>query len=184
VLPLELLDFRGKLENKAALLSWTTAQEKDVLGFEIERSIDQKSFEKIGFVAAKNQVSTQSYSFNDIALKQMIQYYRLKINDLDGSFTYSKVIAIQTAERGGKAAFVLAPNPVSTEMQVVFSSLPESAFDLRITDRAGRRVLEQHYSTSEAKTLTIPVNNLLAGHYIVTVQMPNGTVQSVKMHKL
>jgi hypothetical protein len=183
-LPLELLDFAGKLENNAALLTWTTAQEKEVLGFDIERSIDQKSFEKIGFVAAKNQTSTQSYSFKDNALKQIIQYYRLKSKDIDGTYTYSKVIAIQTAAQSSKATFAIAPNPVPAEMQVIFNEIPDTDFDLRITDMTGRQVYQQHYTLSEAKTLVIPMEKLSTGNYIVSLQLPNRPIQSLKIRKL
>jgi Secretion system C-terminal sorting domain len=183
-LPLELLNFTGALENQSALLYWTTAQEKSVLGFDVERSMDQKSFEKIGFVAAQNQVLTQSYAFNDNILKQNIQYYRLKMKDIDGSYQYSKVIAIQTVERNNKAEFVIAPNPVQSEMQLIFSQMPNRAFDLRITDMTGRQVYERHYDLSDEKTLNIPMENVVAGNYIVTVRMPNGMIQSVKMRKL
>jgi hypothetical protein len=182
-LPLELLDFSGKLENKTAVLSWTTVQEKDVLGFDIERSTDQKSFEKIGFVDAKNQLAPQTYRFKDVVLRQAIQYYRLKIKDRDGSFTYSKVISIQTGERGSQPDFVIAPNPVQAEMQLIFGTMPDTDFDLRIADMAGRQVYERHFAVSEEKTLVIPTENLVVGAYLVTLRMPNGLLRTVKMRK-
>jgi photosystem II stability/assembly factor-like uncharacterized protein len=184
VLPLELLDFGGALENKAVLLTWTTAQEKKLLGFEIERSIDQKTFEKIGFVEAKNKIATQFYSFKDILLKPTIYYYRLKIKAIDDLSSYTKVISIQNSERNGRNLFQIAPNPVQSEMQLIFNEMPDNDFDLRITDRAGRLVYERYYSVLEEPFLRIPMETISSGYYIVTLRQSNGVVQSVSMRKL
>jgi photosystem II stability/assembly factor-like uncharacterized protein len=182
-LPLELLSFTGALEHKSALLHWTTAQEKAVFGFDVERSVDQKSFEKIGFVAAQNQVATQSYAFKDDVLKQSIQYYRLKMKNIDGSYNYSKVISIQTGTGGGKTEFRIAPNPVQTEMHVIFSQMPDTEFDLRITDMTGKLVYEQHYSDLGANILTIPMEKISSGNYMVSLHKPNTPIQSVRIYR-
>ncbi|MEY4935057.1 MAG: hypothetical protein RIS64_1416 [Bacteroidota bacterium] len=187
-LPLELLNFSGGLENKSILLNWETAQEKNIFGFEIECSYGMtngtQTFEKIGFVEAKNKIDPQFYRFTDFTLKQNVQYYRLKIKEIDGFYKYSKVISIQNGARNSKNAFVIAPNPVQTEMQIIFNQIPDTTFDLRLTDMAGKVVYERHYSVLEETILTIPMEKISSGSYIVTLRKPNGIIQSVKMRKL
>jgi predicted outer membrane repeat protein len=72
--PVTLKDFSGKAEPSQNLLTWTTATELNNLGFDIERSADAITFEKIGFVKAKGQNSTYDFADTD---PLSISYYRL-----------------------------------------------------------------------------------------------------------
>jgi hypothetical protein len=187
VLPLDLLDFKGQVENKTALLAWTTAQMTGVLGFEIERSLATGSiqkFEKIGFVPATNLPTIQYFNFKDDDLKKNIQYYRLKIKEIDGTYHYSKTIALQNPEIGGKAGFTIAPNPVQAEMQLILHDLPEQDFKISIADMAGKVVLERNYPVGADNRLLIPTDQLLKGTYIVTLKTLNRSAQSIKMRKI
>jgi hypothetical protein len=49
---------------------------------------------------------------------------------------------------------------------------------------AGKVVYERHYSVLEETILTIPMEKISSGSYIVTLRKPNGIIQSVKMRKL
>lgn len=52
VLSVNLLDFKAKATAGGALLTWSTSQEKDNAGFELEKSLDGINFQKIGSVGA------------------------------------------------------------------------------------------------------------------------------------
>jgi hypothetical protein len=92
VLPLELLDFTGKLDkNDKITLNWRTATEQNTEAFDVEQSADAKTFEKIGTVKARGSNST--YVFTDEQGLKGITYYRLKIKDFDGKTSYSKVLS-------------------------------------------------------------------------------------------
>ena len=71
VLPVELLDFKGRYispfggQGAGNLLTWTTANEQNTVQFDIERSINGQTFEKIGTVKTKGSNST--YEFTDNA---------------------------------------------------------------------------------------------------------------------
>jgi Secretion system C-terminal sorting domain len=187
VLPLNLLDFKGQVENKTALLTWTTAQMTGVLGFEIERSLETSNaqkFEKIGFVPVTNFPAIQYFNFKDDDLKKNIQYYRLKIKEIDATYHYSKIIALQIPELGGKAGFTIAPNPVQAEMQLIIHDLPAQDFQISIADMAGKVVLERNYPVGTDNRLLIPTEALLKGTYIVTLKTVNRPAQSVKMRKI
>jgi PQQ-dependent dehydrogenase (s-GDH family) len=70
-LPVRLLSFTGSLiNNNATLLTWVTGNEVNTANFEIERSIDGNSYDKIGTVAASGTSSSEtnySYTDNDVA---------------------------------------------------------------------------------------------------------------------
>ena len=54
VLPVALLNFKGQIKDDNALLTWSTANEINNKGFEVEVSRDNKTFSSIGFVAQLN----------------------------------------------------------------------------------------------------------------------------------
>ena len=92
-IPVELIDFTGKNTMGLNRLTWQTASEINSSHFDIERSHDGISFEKIGETKAQGKATT--YQFLDNA-PLTISYYRLKEISIDGIGTLSKVIEIST----------------------------------------------------------------------------------------
>ena len=90
-MPIELRHFSGKSVGKNALLEWETANESGVRYFDIEKSLDGKSFSTIGSSLAHNTPSV--YRLLDEQFTTSA-YYRLKTNDLDGSIHLSNTVFI------------------------------------------------------------------------------------------
>jgi Secretion system C-terminal sorting domain len=107
-LPLTLLDFTAKADNKAAFLTWKTANERNVSHFEIERSADSKQWTKM---SEKKAGFTEGYAFTDEnAFEQSFApFYRLKIVDYDGRTAYSP---IRQVAKGKADDLKIYPNPV------------------------------------------------------------------------
>ena len=116
-LPLTLVDFSVRAQNGEALLQWTTTNEMNVRGFDIERSFDGSHFETIGFVKAQNG-QKGSYSYHDkLDAENKKVYYRLKMKDLDGRFEYSDIRSILFK---GANHWALRQNPVSENILIDF----------------------------------------------------------------
>jgi phosphoheptose isomerase len=111
-LPVELLYFAGEATDKGNLLTWATASEENNEGFEIQKSTDGRTFEKVGFVAGNGtSFDQQTYVFLDGYIGDAIAYYRLKQMDFDGDFEYSELIVLHN--NGTTTAEVLLyPSPV------------------------------------------------------------------------
>lgn len=109
-LPVSLISFKGERTGEGTvLLSWETASEISNAGFEIERSFSTTSrFSRAGFVEPVRNGSGQ-YTFPDLNKHQGITYYRLKQVDLDGTFSYSQIIAVDGMK--GEITLFAAPNP-------------------------------------------------------------------------
>jgi sugar lactone lactonase YvrE len=108
VLPLNLLSFTGTKNNSGNLLEWKTANEINTKAFTIERSNDGINFIGIGNVNASGNVNA-NYNFTDADKYNGIVYYRLKMIDVDGRFTYSNIIKLSTLNL---QLSTLYPNPV------------------------------------------------------------------------
>lgn len=108
-LPVHLISFSGKASSEGNILSWSTAEEVNNEGFEVERSQNGVMFEKMGSVTGKGTMSTRvDYQFID--KKPLANaYYRLKQLDFDQSFTFSRTINVKN-ESGIK--MIVYPNPV------------------------------------------------------------------------
>jgi hypothetical protein len=113
ILPLNLISFSGKVINQSTTLNWQTANELNTQSFDIERSLDGKKFEQIGSIASKNSSELQNYSFidkNSALTNSDILYYRLKMIDLDGKFSYSKIVAVSLEKEN---SINISPNPTN-----------------------------------------------------------------------
>jgi Secretion system C-terminal sorting domain len=167
-LPVELVAFKGKVQQGKALLTWATASETNNMGFDIEKSLDGKNFDKIAFVKG-NGISTitQNYHFTDFNFTQNA-YYRLKQVDVDGTFDYSKTIALNTEGSKNKAILKSYPNPV-VDILTVEASVAETA-QLEIIDAVGRVVFKQNV---ESGNYQIPTSDLVKGIYIVKLSYKN-----------
>jgi hypothetical protein len=113
-LPLRLVNFSGKREKSINHLSWQTAQEENVSHFQIERSTDAKAFATIHTMPARNGAS-QQYGYSDAYNNEGKVYYRLKMVDLDKTFAYSRIIALDGTSG---MPITLFPNPVKTTVKL------------------------------------------------------------------
>jgi hypothetical protein len=145
-LPLTLLSFNGVLKNNQSVLTWSTTNEINNKGFDIEKSTNGRNYIKIGFVNGKGNTSSVSqYNFADAHLENKTNFYRLKQTDIDGRFSYSPVVQIHY-KNTDEYQLTIAPNPFSNSTTVSFfltSSLtmPGSGHvSLQVHDMMGRLV--------------------------------------------
>jgi len=168
-LPVELITFEGESRYAEAYLIWTTANEVNSAYFEVEHSLDGRAFASIGKVAAQGESSTlQFYDFTHELPAKGVNYYRLKQVDNDGSFEYSRIVALSFS----KAAVEVYPNPAIDHVVVVIDK--DLAFDkhatINVYNSLSQLVQTQTMSTENYK---IKVNDLPNGTYIIQVNIGN-----------
>jgi len=89
--PVELVYFKGDSKNNTAILTWSTAMEKNNDYFILERSDDAVSWNELGKIKGNGtSTSTNYYSYSDIN-PFPVNYYRLKQVDYNGDYTYSHI---------------------------------------------------------------------------------------------
>ena len=101
ILPVEISSFTGKNIKESNVLRWTTESERNSMNFELQRSNDGNQWETISTsVASGNSSITLNYSSVDLNFPKMVNYYRLKQNDIDGvSSIHTKTVVIDNSER-------------------------------------------------------------------------------------
>jgi hypothetical protein len=96
-LPVSLVNFSAKKSNSSININWTTDDESGMSNYQVQRSSDGRNFSNIQSVQSRNSVSRISYSATDNKPLNGIGYYRLKMVEVDGSATYSKIVTVQFA---------------------------------------------------------------------------------------
>jgi hypothetical protein len=174
LLPVELLFLAGLPNGNAVDLTWATASEKTSSHFVVERSGNGFDFTPIGRVAAAgNSQYRIDYAFTDHDPFTGVNYYRLKLVDLDGRTDVSNVIAVAFKGNGDKV--MVYPNPATDQLNLAVELPDQATVTLRILDATGRMVRELHPVMEPGQTaLGIDVGNLAPGPYLVHLGSSNG----------
>lgn len=163
-LPLELLAFRAKAVGESQVdVDWNTAQEREVAGYEVQRSADGHQFVSIGLVAAKNG-RAQAYHFVDSKPLPGVSYYRLNMKEAKERSRYSPVEVVRFGQKNTVRAY---PNPVARGLEIVVETDLKEAFDVTVTDAAGKQVLRQNCAGGTARLGTA---QMPAGIYFYKVE--------------
>ncbi len=178
VIPVELVNFQGQLyPNKSQnakpddqnteggiLLTWQTASELRFSHFEVERSMDSKSWAKLIDQTARG--TANDYQTIDDKPVYGINYYRLKMVDNDGSFTYSKTVAIEWTKPSSKQ-WTVFPNPVKNKLYLTGNEDISGEKPVQVLDITGKVVLK---TTINQIRNGLSVNNLSNGSYILDIK--------------
>ena len=173
ILPVTLLDFSGKKDGTANLLTWRTATEQNNRGFELQRSANGTDFISIAFVPTKaatggNSTAELHYNYTDAKPFAAGSYYRLKQVDFDGKSTLSNVVLIKGSRGNELMLSAIYPNPVSTTLNVAINAPGPQKVTVMITDLAGRTVQQQTMELQAGNnTATLSVATLQSGVYFV-----------------
>ncbi len=168
-IPLQLLGFRAARGETGAILRWQTAQEVNTSRFEVAFGTDGRQFTTIGTVAALRNTGTGQYNYlHTTAPAGGNAYYRLKMIDADGTFSYSPIIRLEDS-RTDKIGTVW-PTLVTDGLIRVYPGPGMTA--VAVFDAQGRRVLNTAVSNSNVQTLSAAT--LAKGVYTVRLQGGDG----------
>lgn len=169
-LPVRLGSFTAMASEAAVRLEWTTHSEKDNAGFDVERSTDARRFVKIATVKGFGDSETDNhYQWIDRSPLAALSYYRLRQNDLDGTFAYSVIRAVNNSSF---QSFTVYPNPASTLLTLDLKENKVSG-ELVITNALGQNVLRSN--SGKGGTIQLDVSGLSAGIYFYSLGNATGS---------
>ncbi|UXX79712.1 T9SS type A sorting domain-containing protein [Reichenbachiella carrageenanivorans] len=163
-LPVELLAFDATDYLNHVFLQWQTASEINHDYFEIQRSRDGENFEAIGRLSSHhNSYEIQTYDWKDYSPSpSSTSYYRLKMVDFDGSFEYSKTIAV-THNAG--SSITLYPNPAKESISITADAEIERIEIFNTSGQQLRADLHDH---------TIDLSGIAPGIYALAIVSSGG----------
>jgi hypothetical protein len=172
-LPVKMLYFTATaIENSYIRLDWATAQEIDNQGFEVQRSTDGQTFEKIGWIDGHgNSTTTNTYTLNDKDVQQGVTYYyRLKQIDFDADFEYSNIVSASI--KGENSVDVLGMYPNPTTGKVIIEVVLPNQQDVKVAliDLLGRTMKDETVSVPKGfSNIQLDYNGVAAGTYSVSI---------------
>lgn len=170
IVPLTLLNFDAVDNSTSVLLQWQTTREQFMTGFQIERSTDGKKFETIGSTAVNNGYNlVNNYSFADLHPLHVKSFYRLKIKDQDGSFTYSRIIALRREDN--TQGLQVYPNPAKNILYVEVDA--HETVTLQISDATGHILHQQNKTFNGNTAFSMSIQTLPAGSYYLIIKGKN-----------
>lgn len=151
VIPVELMSFQGTTEGKTNRLTWLFAEAKDLKNVEIQKSMDGKRFTPLSIFTPntlgeglKIKKDGEFIDENPFSLT----YYRLKINDINGSSFLSKTIALSLDEVQTKKKVFVSPNPVQDFLDIQLDNLKTETVSFDVFNAFGQLVFTEKSNAS------------------------------------
>ncbi|MDB4919057.1 putative Ig domain-containing protein [Mucilaginibacter sp.] len=168
-LGIHLLNFTATKASNGVQVIWKTENEQNYTNFTVERSNDEgKTFAVVGGYASDEG---GNYSILDKVPPIGIYKYRLKIEDLNGTITYSNIITLIYTNPGNHGIFInnvsVYPNPTSGKINLTINQTSDKPlFKIIIVNNTGALIKE---STSMIPSWQTDVSQLNPGTYFIQV---------------
>lgn len=178
ILPVTWGTFSATLSQQAVVLEWTSATELNNDKFIIESSADGELFHSLGQLkGAGTSSEAKRYRFVHRNPSAGINYYRLKQVDFDGTYAFSKVLAIDAP---GNPTLLAFPNPVKDRLYLQYD-YAQGPSQIQVLDALGRRIAVNIGGEAGNYDIQLP-SDLPRGAYWLRV-VRKGAVQAVTVMK-
>ncbi len=163
ILPILLLDFSADVHGSDVDLEWSVDNNDEGNYFEVQKSVDGKSFVTIDKVYANEH--SVVYTSRDEHLSSNV-HYRLKIVNDDGSVTFSKTILVKGSGLLGPVQVL--ENPVQNVIRFTLHASNEAVQSLQIFSITGAKLSDTKlYVSKGMKQYSVNVQQLPSGTYVM-----------------
>jgi hypothetical protein len=173
ILPLKRLDFYAEKCNKNTCLTWKTTDEINTQKFELYKSTDGINFKLLNSVNAIGN-GNNSYNIIDREMQNTVFYYRLKMIDVDGKFTFSNTIKVRFEKDKNIELF---PNPSNNYFSLRGIN---NVKEIAVVDVTGK-VIKTFLPNVSNK---YDISNLPATIYFLKIKDIDGEVQINRLLKI
>ena len=159
-LPVKFVEIKLQGKGNLVNLSWTTAEEENIMFYDVEKSEDGYIWVNTDRVYPKNKFSFTTYDSQDPEAKNKIQYYRIKVTEENNITAYSKIVSYIKENPGD---FVIYPNPATNEIN--FISPEELLKNITILSTGGTVI-----KSIEKPNGRIHIDELRQGTYLLKIE--------------
>lgn len=191
ILPVKLTDFTVSLNDaNDAVVRWTTTYEQGSDHFEVERSFDGATFEKVGTVkAAGTSFAKNDYSFTDRLSNSVVNkkdvYYRIRMVDANQRAEVTKVLVLRLFRTSSIKMVAVSPNPVYNDINVQVQLKENAYVVMKVTDNRGVEVTRKSIRGNQGLNVFSMdgTNKLKPGIYMLEVIINSNERMTVKLVK-
>ena len=172
-LPVTLISFIAVKKGTATLLDWLVADEVNFSHYNVERSANGINFKNLESLPSGS--ISKKYQYTDVAPERGINYYRLKMIDMDGFVRYSNIQSLNFTD--GSFKIYLQPNP--THANITITGV-KAGYTIRIISMDGKLITEK---LCTGNIVQLDIMALSAGLYTAQILNGNATVRNIKFLK-
>ncbi|BDS10281.1 T9SS type A sorting domain-containing protein [Aureispira anguillae] len=167
LLPIQVRQFNAACLKSKVELTWEIEQRDGNNDVRIERSKDGFSFEEVGRAEPREvQNNIATYRWVDDSPLPAMAYYRLVMTNLDGSLSYSSIIATYCESVD---VVTISPNPFKDIFTIQFPFEASYPSNIEVLDYTGRKVYEVIIKDKTQFVEILLGNQYPAGTYFVKV---------------
>jgi hypothetical protein len=171
-LPVNLTKFNAEAVNNTSVkIEWTSENEINMSGYEVQRSANSYSWETIGVVSARNISGGQAYTYWDNDPLKGKSYYRLKMIEKNNASRFSQVAQVMI--KVDQIMIVVYPNPVNEQsiMRIISEQYLESVVKIYAANGTELSTKKLMINPGENK-IPLETSKLPAGVYTIRVETP------------
>jgi len=172
VLPVEFLSFTGLPQKNQVPLSWKIIAAKEIDHFEVERSLNNTTYAKVGIVSDPVLLNKeQSFGFTDdiSGISNEIIYYRLKVIGKAGEIKYSGVLVVRRKQ--DQTSVTMMPNPANSYVTVNLYVDKNIQATFTLFDKVGSKVLTQNEKLTKGfNNITLNLDRFSEGVYAIIIE--------------
>jgi hypothetical protein len=184
-LPVVLSSFGSSVIKNKVILDWTTSEEINNRGFDIERRNLNGSWIKKGYVEGNGTTNDpKSYRFVDNRLQKGTYQYRLKQVDYNGNFEYHELS--HDVNIGNPEGFIVSqnyPNPSNPKSKIDYELPVNAKVSIKVYDFSAREVTTLVNRVQDAGYYSAEFDgtNLASGIYFYTFSVNDNKIETKKM---
>jgi hypothetical protein len=164
-----LLNFNATLQSRRVKLDWAVTEQESLYGYEVERSADNITWTKIGYVNANGTTGTHTYQLEDAQPLTGTSYYRLRIIEATGMNRFSPVRKITL--KGFDETITIQPNPASKRTSIKLEASEAGEVSISIVGMQGNTVLTTRQAVNAgANTVNVDLpETMTPGTYFIMI---------------
>lgn len=185
--PFDILDIAATpVNNNFIRINWSTVNEINSDGFQLERSENGIYFNPIGDQDTKAPNGTSQvplyYDHNDFNVyPNVLYYYRVKQIDVDGGYKYSSVVNAMLTPDGVHIGAAY-PNPTNGELNVNIYAPEGDNFKFAIYNMLGQEIYVKSFDLPAGNSVTtLDLSALSYGSYQLVVKQGGKDIGSFKV---
>jgi hypothetical protein len=182
-LPVTFTDIKASQSGKNIAVQWAVANQVNISGYEVEKSINGRSFDKVATrPASQVNGSAANYDWLDGNAVAGVNYYRIKAIELSGKVIYTEIVKVTLGKNG--TGITVSPNPVQGNLvNIQLNNQQAGRYSIRLVNNGGQELYKnviQHTGGSASQSVNLP-SSLIRGIYQLQIIAPDQTKQIQKL---
>jgi hypothetical protein len=136
---------------------------------------------------AGTTTESSNYQFADPvgSVAAGIIYYRLRIVDVDGKATYSKIVALKLNGSIAIREYTVYPNPFTSNIKLNINSTKETAVTIRISNTSGQALVNRVVTLQPGDNVVVlrDLDALKTGIHFMEIMTEDGQITQKIMKK-